>query len=225
VSAVRLPSPPSRPPAGLPAELLLRRPDILAAERRFAAQGQRIKEARRALFPQIRLTGSAGTSTEDLNEILNSDFGVWTLAGNLAQPLLTGGRVTGEIRLREAEEREAVAGLQKSVLGAFGEVESALAVDANLAARESALREAVALATEADSEARAAFRDGVGDALTVFAAQNRRLQTEAQLINVRRLRLDNRINLHLALGGDFQVHDRNQGSRAGNLKPDRQTGR
>ena len=214
VTLASMPSPPSRPPAGLPSDLLMRRPDILAAERRFAAEGQRIKEARRALFPQIRLTGSAGTSTGELSEILNSDFGVWTLAGNLAQPILTGGRVTGEIRLRKGEEKEAVAALQKSVLEAFGEVESALAVDAHLAARESALREAVTLATEADSEARAAFRDGVGDVLTVFAAQNRRLQTQAQWIAVRRLRLDNRINLHLALGGDFQVHERKAVPRA-----------
>ncbi|MGI8603974.1 MAG: efflux transporter outer membrane subunit [Verrucomicrobiales bacterium] len=199
-----LPAPPGRPPAGLPSELLLRRPDILSAERSFAAQGQRIKEAHRARFPQIKLTGSIGTSTESLRDILNSDFGVWTLAGNLAQPILTGGRVQGEIRLRKAEEREALAVLQKSVLAAFGEVESALAADAYLASRENALREAVQLAVEADDEARAAFRDGVSDLLTVFAAQNRRLQTQAQLISVRRLRLDNRINLHLALGGDFE---------------------
>jgi NodT family efflux transporter outer membrane factor (OMF) lipoprotein len=201
-----LPAPPPPPPAGVPSELLLRRPDILAAERRFAAQGQRIKEAWRAIFPQIKLTASAGTSTDTLRQILNSDFGVWTVMGNLAQPILTGGRVAGEIRLRNAEEREALAALQKAVLDAFGEVESALAADAFLAARESALRDAVQLATEADDEARAAFRDGVGDLLTVFVAQNRRLQTRAQWIGVRRLRLDNRINLHLALGGDFQPH-------------------
>jgi multidrug efflux system outer membrane protein len=96
-----------------------------------------------------------------------------------------------------------VAALQKVVLQAFGEVETALAADAFLARRESALKEAVALANEADTEARAAYRDGVGDILTVFAAQNRRLATEAQAITVRRLRLDNRINLHLALGGDY----------------------
>ena len=62
----------------------------------------------------------------------------------------------------------------------------------------------MALAAEADAEARAAFRDGVGDILTVFTAQNRRLTTQGQFITVRRQRLDNRINLHLALGGDYQ---------------------
>ncbi len=198
-----LPDPPPRPPAGLPSDLLLRRPDILAAERRFAASGRKSEEARRALFPQFKLTASTGTSTDDLANILDSDFGVWSLAGNVLQPIFTGGRLRAEIRVRDAQDREAVSQLQKSVLNAFGEVETALAADAFLARRESALKEAVALAHEADAEARAAYRDGVGDILTVFAAQNRRLATEAQSITVRRLRLDNRINLHLALGGDF----------------------
>jgi NodT family efflux transporter outer membrane factor (OMF) lipoprotein len=199
-----LPDPPAPPPAGLPSELLLRRPDVLAAERRFAAQGKRILEGKRALFPQLQLTGSLGASTDDLASVVDSDFGVWTLAGNVVQPILTGGRLRAEVRLREAEEREALGALQKAVIEAFGEVETALAADAFLARRETALREAVALATEADVEARAAFRDGVGDILTVFTAQNRRLNAQAAFIAVRRQRLDNRINLHLALGGDYQ---------------------
>jgi multidrug efflux system outer membrane protein len=199
----RLPAPPARPPAGLPSDLLLRRPDVRAAERRFAASGSKIEEARRALFPQFKLTASTGLSTDDLGQILDSDYGIWSLAGNVIQPILTGGRLRAEVRVRQEQDREAVAQLQKSVLTAFGEVETALAADAFLARREAALTEAVALANEADSEARAAYRDGVGDILTVFAAQNRRLATEAQAITVRRLRLDNRINLHLALGGDF----------------------
>ena len=203
VGRSKLPAAPPVPPAGLPGELLLRRPDILAAERRFAAQGKRVSEGRRALFPQIKLTGSVGMSTDELASLVDSDFGVWTLGANVAQPILTGGRLRAEVRVREAEERESLATLQKTVLDAFGEVETALAADAFLAGREAALREAVTLATEADVEARAAFRDGVGDILTVFAAQNRRLTTQAQFITVRRLRLDNRINLHLALGGDY----------------------
>jgi len=198
-----LPTPPARPPAGLPSQLLLRRPDVRAAERRFAASGKKTEEARRALFPQFKLTASTGASTDDLASILDSDFGVWTLAGNAMQPILTGGRLRAEIRVRQEQDREAVARLQKVVLDAFGEVETALAADAFLARREAALKEAVALANEADTEARAAYRDGVGDILTVFAAQNRRLATEAQFITVRRLRLDNRTNLHLALGGDY----------------------
>ena len=202
-----LPPLPGRPPTGLPSELLLRRPDIQAAERRFASQGQRIKEARLALFPQFKLTASGGTSTESLQDLLDSDFGVWNLAGNIVQPILTGGRLLDEKRIREEQEGQALAALQSTVLQGFLEVELALEADQYLAERQAALEEATSLAKEADSAARADYRDGVGDILTVLTAQSRVLQFSGQLISIRRLRLDNRVNLHLALGGDFKPNE------------------
>src|SRR5690606_7541108 len=75
--AAKLPPMPGPPPAGLPSELLLRRPDILEAERRLAAAGRRVDEAERARFPGIRLTGSLGTATDELGKVLSSDYGVW----------------------------------------------------------------------------------------------------------------------------------------------------
>lgn len=204
--ASELPELPPKPPAGLPSELLTRRPDVQSAERQFAAQGQRIREARLALFPQIKLTASAGTSTDALEEILNSDFGVWNLVGNVVQPILTGGQLLAQKQLREEQERQALANLQCTVLQAFLEVELALEAEAYLAERESSLTEAVSLAREADSASRADYRDGVDDILTVLTAQSRVLQFSSQLISLRRLRLNNRINLHLALGGDFKPH-------------------
>jgi outer membrane protein, multidrug efflux system len=191
------------PPAGLPAGLLARRPDLRAAERRFATQGARQQEARRALFPTLSLTGSYGTSSDALKEILNSDFGVWSLAGGIVQPIFYSGRILAEIDKRNAEEREALADYQGAVLKAFGEVETALAAEATLREREGHLREATRLATEADQEARADYRNGRGDALTVFSAQNRLIQTRRELAATRLARLDNRVTLHLALGGDF----------------------
>ncbi len=202
----RLPALTSPPPAGLPSELLLRRPDILAAERRFAAQGMRQKEARRAVWPSFKLTGSAGTSTAGLGSLLASDFGVWSFGARIFEPILTGGLIPAEIRKRNAEEAEALAVLQKTVLKAFGEVENALEAGQLLRRREEALSEATRLAGDADSEARANFRQGLGDILTVLVTQQRAIQTRSALAAVRRLRLDNRVALHLALGGDFRVH-------------------
>ncbi len=201
-----LPRLPPPPPAGLPSELLTRRPDIQSAERQFAAQGQRIREAKLAMFPQLKLTASAGTSTDALEDVLDSDFGVWNLAGNVIQPILTGGQLLAQKRVREEQERQALANLQRTVLQAFLEVELALEADTYLAEREAALTEAASLAREADTASRADYRDGVGDILTVLNAQSRVLQFSSQLISLRRLRLDNRINLHLALGGDFKPH-------------------
>jgi multidrug efflux system outer membrane protein len=199
-----LPEVPPPPPAGLPSELLQRRPDIIAAERRFAASGARIKEARRAMYPRFALTGSVGTATEDLNEILNSDFGVWSLAGNIAQPIYLGGRIRAESDIRIAENKENLALLQETVLQGFFEVETALAIDEFLRKREDELKKAVTYAEEAYNQSNQEYRDGIGDFLTLITTQTRLLDARASRITATRARLDNRINLHLALGGDFR---------------------
>jgi NodT family efflux transporter outer membrane factor (OMF) lipoprotein len=201
-----LPAVPRSAPTGLPSELLLRRPDILAAERRHAAQGKRVTEGWKSLYPRFTLTGSAGQSSQELVDILKSDFGVWQIAGNIVQPILAGGRIIGEIKVYYAEEKETLGQLESTLLKAFGEVEGALASERDLATRETAVLETLRLAKEAEQSARTDYRNGVGDILTVLAAQGRRVTTEAQSITLHRLRLDNRINLHLALGGDFKIN-------------------
>ncbi len=200
-----LPRIPSKPAAGLPSELLLRRPDILAAERRYAATVKRVKEAKLAVFPSFKLTGSKGTNTDALGKILSSDFGVWSIGANIAQPILTGGRVKAEIRTRRSSEREALAMLHKTVLNAFGEVEQALAAEHWLMRREGEIKKALALAKEAATAAEDDFRDGNGDLLTLYTAQTRRIQLASQYAALRHVRLSNRVDLHLALGGGFTV--------------------
>ena len=206
VGRASLPPITSSPPAGLPSELLLRRPDIMAAERRYAARVKRIKEAKLALFPSFKITGSTGTTTESLSKIINSNFGVWSYGANLFQPILTGGRVRSEIRVRKSSEREALAVLHKTVLDAFGEVEQALANERWLSRRGNELREARDLARDAATAAGDDFRDGNGDVLTLFVAQTRKIQLESQYVSLRRLRLINRVDLHLALGGGFKLN-------------------
>jgi NodT family efflux transporter outer membrane factor (OMF) lipoprotein len=204
LAAAKLPPIPGKVPAGLPSELLQRRPDVLAAERRFASSGKRLSEARRALFPRLALTSSTGTTTGDLSELLNSDFGVWQLAGNVVQPLFTGGQLRAEAAVRYSKQDEALAQLQQTVLKAFGEVENTLAAERLLAERASAIDSATSLATQADEAARADYAGGVSDLLTVLTAQTRLVQLRSQQLTLRRLRLENRVNLHLALGGDFK---------------------
>jgi outer membrane protein TolC len=195
---------PKRPPAGLPSELLLRRPDILAAERRFAATGKRVKEAELAFYPSFPLTASLGSSTNQLRKIFDSDFGVWSIAGAAAQPILTGGALKSQLDTRSAEEREALANLQQTVLQGFGEVETALAAEGYLAARENSIAEALELSVDGAESAERDFSLGTGDVLTLLASQTRRLEIASQKVTLRRLRLDNRVNLHLALGGDYR---------------------
>ena len=203
--AAKLPKVPSTPPAGLPSELLLRRPDILSSERRLAATGKRLKEAQLAFYPSFPLTGSGGTTTSQLANIFDSSFGVWSIAGQVAQPILSGGQLTSQVEIRSAEEKEALANLQQTVLGGFGEVETALAADRYLASREASIGEALELANDGAESATRDFTLGTGDVLTLLASENRRIELATQRLTLRRLRLDNRVNLHLALGGDYKL--------------------
>lgn len=203
--ASALPPVPAMPPAGLPSELLLRRPDVLVAERQLAAAGRRRDEAFLAFFPSFTLTASRGQSTDQLRRIFDSAFGVWSIAGQAAQPVLQGGRLKSQLEARTAEEKEALAGLQQTVLNAFGEVETALAADRFLAARVESIDAAFALARDGAESARRDFSLGTGDVLTLLAAENRRIDLASQRLTLRRLRLENRVNLHLALGGDFTI--------------------
>ena len=205
-AAARLPELPAPPPTGLPSELLLRRPDLLEAERRLAASGRRKDQAVKALYPSISLTGSLGTSTDQLEKILSSSAGVWSLGGSLTQPIFQGGRLRGGIEEADAAERGAVANLQRVTLDAFGEVEQALVSELYLRRQEGELEQSVSLANDAATRANEEFRNGTGGVLTYLASQNQEIQASVALVSVRRLLLDNRINLHLALGGDVVLH-------------------
>lgn len=204
-AAARLPKLPAPAPAGLPSELLLRRPDLLEAERRLAAAGRRRDQSVKALYPSISLTGSLGTTTDQLEKILSSSAGVWSLGGSLAQPIFQGGRLRAGIEQADAAEREAVADLQRVTLNAFGEVEQALVNEIYLRRQVAELEQSVALAADAAERANEEFRNGTGGVLTYLASQNQEIQASAALATVRRLLLDNRVNLHLALGGDVVV--------------------
>ena len=201
----RLPAFPGGTPAGLPSELLLRRPDVLAAERSLASSGRRVKQRKLARFPSLSLTGSAGTTTNSISDVLGSDFGVWSIGGSLTQPIFQGGAITGEIEKAKATEREETAMLQKVVLDAFGEVEQALVAETYLAERERAGKAAAGLAKEAAERAGEEYSAGTGDVLTLIDATQRMIDTASRHVAVRRLRLDNRVDLHLALGGDFRA--------------------
>jgi multidrug efflux system outer membrane protein len=205
VARARLPPFPGATPAGLPSELLQRRPDILAAERGLASSGRRVKERKLARFPSLSLTGSGGTTSEAIRDVLRSDAKVWSIGGSLTQPIFEGGRIKGGIEEAEAGEREQVAILQKTVLNAFGEVEQALVAESFLAERERASKQAAALAKEAAERAGEEYSAGTGDLLTLIDATKQQIDSASQYAAIRRMRLENRVDLHLALGGDFKA--------------------
>lgn len=206
-SSARLPGYPGKIPTGLPATLLDRRPDLAASERRIAAADERLLSAKKALLPRIAINGSYGTSSEDIGDILNGDFTIWSIAGNMTQPIFQGGRLRANRDKRESEVELAAAEFEQTALTAFSEVENALAAEKFYNRRVDALIKATRLSEQAYERSIEEFETGTGDVLTLLAAQERRFRNQSQLLNVRRLRLDNRVDLYLALGGSFRPYE------------------
>ncbi|MCZ6766913.1 MAG: efflux transporter outer membrane subunit, partial [bacterium] len=192
-------------PSGLPSDLLIRRPDLLSAERRFAAAEKRVSEARRAFFPRITLTGSAGSLSGQLEDLVDGDFSVWSIAAGLTQPLFQGGRLVGNYRQSAAVSDMALADYALAILTAFGEVESALYAEEVLARREGHSAEAARQSELAQQLAERQYGAGLVGYITVLETQRRALNSQSELISVRRRRLDARVNLYLALGGGFDL--------------------
>ncbi len=192
-------------PAGLPSDLLQRRPDIVAAERRFAASGFRLKESRKNMLPSLSLTSGGGTSTNEFDELLNMDFKVWNLGANIAQPIFQGRRLKANAKRFKALRDQALADFANSALTAFREVESALAAEKFLADQEKALETASEESIEAEQLAWDAYQAGLDNIITVLEAQRRSFNSRRQHLQIINERLQNRINLYLALGGNFDT--------------------
>ena len=190
-------------PAGLPSDLLLRRPDLIAAERRLAGRGLRVGAAQKAFLPSITLTARGGTSTQQFSELLNPDRLIANLASGIVQPITEGGRLKGNVALTEAERDEALHNYAQATLEAFREVETALAAERYLASQEFALVTAGEESDEAQNLAVDQYGRGLVDIITVLDSQRRAFDAKRSLIAIRNERLQNRIDLYLALGGDF----------------------
>jgi multidrug efflux system outer membrane protein len=124
-------------PAGLPSDLLLRRPDLRQAEARLHAANARIGVARAAYFPSIKLTGDYGGESQSLGDLFKGPARTWSIAGGLLQPLFAGGQIRGGVDLANARTREAAELYAKAVANAFREVRDAIAAQVNL--REAAV--------------------------------------------------------------------------------------
>jgi NodT family efflux transporter outer membrane factor (OMF) lipoprotein len=191
-------------PAGLPSDLLLRRPDLLATAQRLMAAEARTIESRRALLPAIRLTGSYGRASGELEDLLKDSFDVWSLIGNLTAPVFQGGRLRANVARADARMAELAASYQQTVLTAFREVESALAGEAFLRAQLESVKAAAEESTGAQRLAEERYERGLTDIITVLESQRRAFTTRSAVITVQNQLLQNRLSLYLALGGDMR---------------------
>jgi NodT family efflux transporter outer membrane factor (OMF) lipoprotein len=208
----KLPGQPAAVPAGLPSELLERRPDVIAAERRVAAAFNRVGEAKAARLPTISLTTGVSSISSDLFLLKDRDNPVWSAGANLLAPIFKGGALKRQVEIRTAEQKQAIAAYADVGLRAFGEVENALA--AELAARE---REQILVQTLADSRrafeiVQTQFDVGSTDLRFVTQRQLALNSTQSALLRVQTEQRLQRVNLHLALGGSFEPRPASDGA-------------
>ncbi|MDP2084945.1 MAG: efflux transporter outer membrane subunit [Gemmobacter sp.] len=198
-----LPQLPGRVPLGLPSQILERRPDIIAAERRVASAFHRLGEAQAARLPRISLSGAMTRSGGSLGAALDPGRLVWTLAGNIIAPLIDGGQRLEAVNIRTAQQAEALALYGAAALTAFREVETAISNEAILRQRLGHLNSAAAQLESAVRSERDRYEAGEAE---LFRLEEMRVRYYAALRDANAVRvalLRNRVRLHLALGGSF----------------------
>jgi NodT family efflux transporter outer membrane factor (OMF) lipoprotein len=201
-----LPGLPSTVPAGIPASLVDRRPDLAAARARLFASARLADAARKALLPSISLTGRSGTSTAGLTDLLRLDSLTNTIAARFSQIITEGGAPSAQARASLAANEALLHSYAQSALIAFREVESTLAADRSLARQENILADELKQAVLAERQAEREYSEGVNpNTLSLLEAQRRANNARASMIRLQNQRLQNRIDLHLALGGDFST--------------------
>ena len=200
-----LPAPASGVPVGLPSQLLERRPDVRAAERRVAAAFYATEEAKAARLPRIALTASVSTVSSDVFVLKERDNPVWSWGGTLAMSIFNAGALQAQVDARSAQQKAAVAEYGRVGARAFGEVENALSASFNLDGRAAVLASAVQANERALGFTRVRFEVGSGDQRSVQTQLLSLNAARTSLVHVQAERLVQRVNLYLALGGGFDL--------------------
>lgn len=190
-------------PPGLPSSLLLRRPDIQAAEYRLKALNERVGAAKAARFPTITLTGSYGWSSDELSSLIEPDSVIWNITGGILQPVFDAGRLKARQRAAEALYLQGVAEYANTLLTAFQEVESALLTHKMQLERRKRELKFLEEARATQRVAQNRYIHGLTDYLDVLDAQQTRFQAEDSLVLVDLTIYSNRVALHRALGGGW----------------------
>jgi NodT family efflux transporter outer membrane factor (OMF) lipoprotein len=199
-----VPVPPPQIAIGLPAELLRRRPDIRRAERELAASTARIGQAKAALYPRLSLTGNfamISASTSDLFDWNSRSYGI---GPTVTMPLFDAGRLRRHVDVRTAQQEQALANYERTVLGAFEEVHNAIVTFVTEQERHRALVDAVAADRTAAEVSQAQYKQGVVDFLNVLEAQRSLFESEDQLADSDRAVTTALVALYKAVAGGWE---------------------
>lgn len=195
-------SPPTIP-AGLPANVLERRPDVAAAERLVAARNADIGVATAAYFPAISLTGQGGYLSKDTGSLFTADSRVWSIGPSISLPVTGFALIRANVRKKREAREEAIASYRQTVLAALKDVESTLAQTRYRAEQSAAQNEALAAAAQAAELTRARYDSGTVGYLEFLDAERTRLQTERQANQVTAQRFIATVRLVKAMGGGW----------------------
>lgn len=188
-------------PAGLPSDVLTRRPDVLAAEHSLQGANANIGAARAAFFPRIALTGSTGSASGDLDGLFKSGTKVWSVTPSITLPIFAGGANVANLKGAKADRDIAVATYEKTVQTAFREVSDALSVRQTVADRLGAQERLVTAATDTQRLSQQRRDAGLDSALTLLDSQRTLYTAQQGLITARLARATNLVTLYKTLGG------------------------
>lgn len=201
VASADLPMLPPLTDAGTPDEIFLRRPDLLAAERRMQAQGLQVDIAKKNLLPRLTLSGNASLGGGSLTRLFSLESLISSITGGITAPVFQGGALRAEVARNDAVLIQLAESYADTALNAYREVEDALDAEEHLQERERALQVSLEEARKAEERLEQRFSEGLASILQLLDSQSRRINTEGQYISARKERLANRVRLHLALGG------------------------
>ncbi|WP_454723814.1 efflux transporter outer membrane subunit [Delftia acidovorans] len=194
---------PANLPAGLPSDLLMRRPDLRAAEHRLRAANASIGAAQAAFFPTIGLTGVAGTASASLGGLFDAGSGTWSFMPRIGLPIFQGGSLRAQLDVAWVRQRAEVASYEKAIQTAFAEVADGLAGKRTLDEQMQAQQLLLDASEKAEELAAQRFAEGLDDNLSLLDAQRTRYGSQQALVLTRLARLGNLIDLYKSLGGGW----------------------
>jgi outer membrane protein, multidrug efflux system len=189
---------------GLPSDMLIARPDIVAAEHMLKAANANIGAARAAFFPRITLTAAFGTASRELDNLFDSGSHAWQFAPSLTLPIFDGGRNRANLKLAEVRRDMAVATYEKTIQSAFREVADALAARQWVTKQIGTQQQTVNVQAERARLAELRYNNGATSYFEVLDAQRTLLDEQQQLVQMRRALLSSQVSLYAALGGGSQ---------------------
>jgi outer membrane protein, multidrug efflux system len=193
-------------PAGLPSDLLFRRPDVVAAEHDLIAANANIGAARAAFFPSISLTASGGVAGSQLSKLFSSVGTTWSFAPQITLPIFTAGQNQGNLDLAKAQKSIQVAQYEKAIQTAFREVSDALAARSTYVDQVRAQQQLVDAAADSLRLSTMLFRAGVDNYLPVLTAEQTLYPAQQALLTLKQAELANLVTLYKALGGGWNEH-------------------